>query len=388
MMKYNPSANQTSGNLCRFLVPCMAIALAVHASWAGAALIIEAEPNNGFATASPLSPGNPYVSNIGVVGDIDWYTAPGAVAGHLVFAFADSQGSSASDDITLWTIDNALAVTDFDTGSGPGHSSVIAGRAVTVAGNQYLVTAESSGAAVITPYVLYYSMVDPADAIAEVEPNDSVGQAEFISGPMVTGTVSGIDVDVFAFEALAGQAIVVICDDDPDDDGVNTDTGLQIIDSDGVTILATGDNISSNEGNAAGTAMAAATGTYYLRIINGAAFDDDYRFVILVDGEPAQAPPPAPCAADADADGVCDNVDLCQGNNASGDTDGDGFCDDIDNCPTTPNPSQADMDYDGLGDSCDALGTALCGYGGLSFAPMMAAGLGLVRRRSKRMVRQ
>lgn len=36
-----------------------------------------------------------------------------------------------------------------------------------------------------------------------------------------------------------------------------------------------------------------------------------------------------------------------------GDADGDGLTNSLDNCPTVANPSQADLDHDGLGDTCD-----------------------------------
>lgn len=76
---------------------------------------------------------------------------------------------------------------------------------------------------------------------------------------------------------------------------------------------------------------------------------------------------------DSDGDTVCDNVDLCVGNDATGDSDhdnqcddidlcrfdasndadGDGLCADVDNCPTVSNGNQADTDGDGQGDACD-----------------------------------
>ena len=38
---------------------------------------------------------------------------------------------------------------------------------------------------------------------------------------------------------------------------------------------------------------------------------------------------------------------------AQGDVDGDGILNAADNCPTVSNPSQADVDFDGVGDACD-----------------------------------
>jgi len=54
---------------------------------------------------------------------------------------------------------------------------------------------------------------------------------------------------------------------------------------------------------------------------------------------------------DADADGRCDNVDLCLGEDISGDEDEDGVCDDRDVC--AGGVDGADADGDGVPDACD-----------------------------------
>ncbi len=66
------------------------------------------------------------------------------------------------------------------------------------------------------------------------------------------------------------------------------------------------------------------------------------------------------CAADplddADADGLCGDVDNAPliANADQADGDGDGIGDAADLCPTTPDPAQRDLDRDGLGDACDS----------------------------------
>ena len=59
---------------------------------------------------------------------------------------------------------------------------------------------------------------------------------------------------------------------------------------------------------------------------------------------------PNPDQADVDGDGLGDLCDLTP----NGDKDGDGIDKLVDNCPQVANPDQADTDGDGVGDVCDA----------------------------------
>ena len=83
----------------------------------------------------------------------------------------------------------------------------------------------------------------------------------------------------------------------------------------------------------------------------GAVDGDGDGFCDADDNCPAT---PNPSQADSDFDGIGDDCDLCFGFNPSGDADADGVCDFQDNCPAIANPSQDDCDQDGLGDACDA----------------------------------
>ena len=63
--------------------------------------------------------------------------------------------------------------------------------------------------------------------------------------------------------------------------------------------------------------------------------------------------------ADADFDGICNDVDSCP-LDFNNDGDSDGFCANVDNCPLVANPAQTDANGNGQGDACEGL---VCGNG-------------------------
>jgi uncharacterized protein YkwD len=93
----------------------------------------------------------------------------------------------------------------------------------------------------------------------------------------------------------------------------------------------------------------------YYRDVDGDGFGDRYDFVQsveAVDGYATRYPDNCvdvrnPTQSDLDNDGIGDACDDFT------DTDRDGIQDSADNCPTTYNSSQSDVDGDGTGDACD-----------------------------------
>jgi cysteine-rich repeat protein len=63
--------------------------------------------------------------------------------------------------------------------------------------------------------------------------------------------------------------------------------------------------------------------------------------------------------ADADFDGICNNIDSCP-LDAANDGDADGVCGNVDNCPLDYNPTQTDANNNGQGDTCEG---NVCGNG-------------------------
>jgi uncharacterized protein (TIGR03382 family) len=287
----------------------------------------ETEPNNTLGQANQLRLYEYGQGDISPLADADFWVLENVAPGNLVFAYVDTHASSTSRDSTLQVFahDGALIQTDYD--DGPDLSSAIAGAVAPQAGNVFYRIRGATDALQVTPYNLYQAILSPAAIGYESEDNDSHVAANVITRPIMSGdTVNGdFDLDYFKFTAPAGATIVAIVDDDPDRDGILTDTTLFIVDTDGGS-LAHGDDSGLGNANAAGAATVGTAGTYSIAILHGGeppALDSDYNFVVLVNGV---------AYSDADSDGVPDTDD---------------------NCPLLSNAGQVDIDSDGFGDVCD-----------------------------------
>ena len=114
---------------------------------------------------------------------------------------------------------------------------MVAGTRFAPGGTAYLRVNPFSATLLSEPYRLYHVEQPPsAAAVAEIEPNDppnfNAAASNYFSG--VTSTT---DQDDYAFSAVAGDLIYVSADNDPDMDGVATDTTIGLFDPLGTLVV-------------------------------------------------------------------------------------------------------------------------------------------------------
>lgn len=263
---------------------------AVTKGFSPLALVTEVEPNDTDATATPLAAGDSGTGSIDPAGDIDWWGRAGAAVGDIVFAYVDTQHSTGQDSqINIYNNDGTTLIV-FDDDSGPGLSSCAGGVSVAQAGNVFFRINEYNNDGQIIPYELYQLVIAPGVAVAETEPNDTSATATPITSAVMSGATAASlgDLDYYSFPATAGDIIAVIEDEDPEGDGNRPDTDLDILDTDGTTVLGVDDGNSGNPFNCAGAVTATNTGTHYVRVQDPGTLGSDttYRFTVIVNGAP------------------------------------------------------------------------------------------------------
>jgi cysteine-rich repeat protein len=200
-----------------------------------------------------------------------------------------------------------------DTHDGPSGGAAIAG-AVTLDKMSFLRVSDTDDNNPISDYQLFVGVFDPADVDDHGNPfAPTIANAQALTAIRNRANLVFSDTDYFAFEANAGETVVVIVDEDPDDLPAGLDLSIDLRDG-ADAILAVGDNSipdSNNPGNAVGPIAIPQTGTYYLRVANDdttSAALGAYEFVVL------RSLGPVICG-DGDVDGqeTCDDANLVSG---------------------------------------------------------------------------
>jgi subtilisin-like proprotein convertase family protein len=184
----------------------------------------EAEPNDSSGQANAIASGERVRAPVFPSTDVDFYKFS-ANAGELVFAATMTAGSAGNSSDTVLTLLGGAGSTvierDDDNGTFSGNSSSIAGAKIPSSGTYYL-RVENGGGGTSTqrPYDLYLQL--RGAAAAESEPNDTVGEADPLTGGLVTGATNpAANGDFYSLPLNAGDTVFLSLDLDPERDGTS-----------------------------------------------------------------------------------------------------------------------------------------------------------------------
>lgn len=245
----------------------------------------EVEPNGTPAEGSPMA--CPVTGSINPAGDVDYFSLGSPGAGARLFALVDTAATAAAASNYRARVTTATSTLEVDEDDGDGvfgsaapslAATPLPGGPVALQVSYFNTTTTSE------PYRLYAVVQPPGAATPEVEPNDSLVTASGGPSNYFSGTVSSTtDVDLFAFEARAGDVAFLSLDGHPARTGT-TATGnhsLQLWSAAGVALVAVADgNVTVNNTSTTGDLLASSpsapseglwyrireTGTYYARV--------------------------------------------------------------------------------------------------------------------------
>jgi len=247
------------------------VAFAAPASAAAIATTTEVEPNNTAATATLLTLDGGRAIGAGAIlaGDSDYWRINGVPAGARIWAYIDTGGVQAQeatsrdslmklyagDGTTLIEADDDDGTANgldgiLDATAGPSLGSAIAGRVLLAGGTYYVRLDGIDGTAVISPYTLYVVVSTAAQTAAESEPNNSA--AAVAAQPVLSGSTTlavrdaaiGVagDQDYYAVSLTAGDILIMMADADPARTGTGIDVVIELLGTDGTSVLLTCDD--------------------------------------------------------------------------------------------------------------------------------------------------
>ncbi|HKQ96524.1 MAG TPA: hypothetical protein VJV75_01485, partial [Candidatus Polarisedimenticolia bacterium] len=321
----NRSATQPEEIACLALAAGQTITVYVDedSTTAGGGFTIEAnrcvwegEPDDAPATAAPLVCFTE--GGIRPAADADFFALGSPESGSRVFAIADGAAANSGDlDLRVTTAADTLECDDFNNDAPFGATCPnVAGTPLNGA-PAFLRLSHYSASAQSEPYRLCAAVQPPAArAIVEVEPDDTPASATAAAAGWFAGALSGAaDVDLFGFDAAAGDLVMIGLDLDPLRNNTPWNGWLAILDPAGATLLVVNDPSSasstlSGAGSLAATSPSSpgetllyrvrSAGIYYAKVGWSSGIPGDYLLSIARNGH---------VGGDGDGDGHADSGD-------------------------------------------------------------------------------
>ncbi|MBL8909820.1 MAG: IPT/TIG domain-containing protein [Archangium sp.] len=226
----------------------------------------ETEPNGTPATANALA--CPTTGFIGTSSEVDFFALGTAGATSRAFALVEARAAGATGSATTdfdVRITNNTDTLEYDDANADvlfgGASGAVAGTPLTSGQPAYVRVTHLSGT-VSGPYSVYATVQNGA-ASAEAEPNDTIGTATAATNNYFSGDVtSTTDVDLFQFEARAGDVLFLALDSNPARAASSTaNHTLAILDAAGLPLLAVNDGSTASTVTASPGTLTASTPT-------------------------------------------------------------------------------------------------------------------------------
>jgi hypothetical protein len=277
----------------------------------------ETEPNGTPATAGLLA----CFTEGGIVpaADADFFSLGIPAPQARVFAIVDGSAAGSADfDLRVTTASDTLEYDDFNNDTPFGSSAPNVAGTPLAGGPAWLRVSHYSPAAQSSPYRVCATVRPPAaQAQPETEPDDTpasatTGEDGYFSGALSAAT----DVDLFAFEASAGELIQIGLDLDPLRNATPWNGALSLLDAGGASLVVVNDVSSTASVQPGAGSLTAATpfspgeallyrvrtgGTFYARVAWSSGTPGDY--LLSIARHPASVP------SDGDGDGVFDPID-------------------------------------------------------------------------------
>jgi Ca2+-binding RTX toxin-like protein/subtilisin-like proprotein convertase family protein len=283
---------------------------------------------NDISTTEVLTPGDSFNGQLLTSNDQDWFAIDLAAGESYVFrAKASTSGMGILDDpvLELRAADGTLvkSVDDMLISNEPAiqHTPVASGRF-------YLVVKAANGQEDTGSYTLITRAPDDHsntqnDATAITLNQQILGGIQYNDGEFgvraydSVGLATDFDEDWFTFTATEGQ--VLSFQVELDDGSALSRPLVEVVNAQGTTV-AIGDGLETDNGLAAATFKAAADGTYYARVIDGAGAKGAY-IATLVEGDSSDEDSAGPVSLTFTSDGTITQTEVLGKIGLSGDTD-------------------------------------------------------------------